>query len=358
MSKNGGMKKIVIFIIAEVFLLTGCATTTGPKVSYSEVRQAKARLEAKAIRHRFEQLQRVLNIGYRLITNLPEEDRRKEYPFLGINVAKINTTVKQAYNLPEENGVVITAVIQNAPAEKATLKAGDIILRIGNRQIEGLGDFQYASSSAGLKGKENVEIEVNRYGENKVFICEVGAVPQKIIFDMADRPEINAGAGPDLILVTYGMMNFVKSDDEIAVVLAHELAHITKGHISKISGVQVLTGVAAIGVGVLSEYISPGSGANIVRAASGIGEVFNRSYSRDLEREADYFGLKYVKLAGYDYETATQVWERFAIEVPKSMVQSYLNTHPTSPERMVRLQKIIEELKLEGQDKAGGSSGS
>jgi len=66
-----------------------------------------------------------------------------------------------------------------------------------------------------------------------------------------------------------------------------------------------------------------------------------------MEREADYFGLKYVKLAGYDYEAASGVWERFAIEVPKSMVQNYLNTHPTSPERLVRLEKIIEELKTE-----------
>jgi len=352
------MRKILIFIIAGIFLLTGCATTTGPKVSYSEVRQAQERLEAKAIKHRFQQLERVLNVGYRLITNLPKEDRIKEYPFLGINVAKLDAVVKQAYNLPEENGVVITAVIRDAPAEKAGLKVEDIILRMGDRWIKGLDNFRYASSSTNLKGKENIEIEVNRYGEDKVFLCEVGTVPRKIIFDMVDRPEINAGAGPDLILVTYGMMNFVKSDDEIAVVLAHELAHITKGHIAKISGVEVLTGIAAIGVGILSEHISPGSGADIVRAASGVGEVFNRSYSRDLEREADYFGLKYVKFAGYNYEAATEVWERFAIEVPKSMVGSYLNTHPTSPERMVRLEKIIEELKLEGQDKVEDSSGS
>ena len=66
-----------------------------------------------------------------------------------------------------------------------------------------------------------------------------------------------------------------------------------------------------------------------------------------MEREADYFGLKYVKLAGYDYEAASGAWERFAIEVPKSMVQNYLNTHPASPKRLVRLEKIIEELKAD-----------
>lgn len=344
------MKNIAFFIIGTAFLMAGCATTTGPKVSYSEVRQAKERLQAKAVKYRFEQLQRVLNIGYRLIVNLPEEDRRRVYPFLGIRVAEIDEMIKRAYDLTEEDGVVIIAIIKDTPAEKAGLQVGDIILRIGNKRIKGIGSFQYATSPASLNDKKAVEIEANRYGENKVFLCEVGTVPRKITFDMVDRQEINAGAGPDLILVTYGLMNFVKSDDEIAVVLAHEMAHITKGHISKISGVQMLTGIAAIGVGIISEHISPGSGADVVRVASGVGDVFSRSYSQDLEREADYFGLKYVKLAGFDYEIATEVWERFAIEVPKSMVQNYLNTHPTSPERMVRLQKIVEELKIENED--------
>lgn len=344
----------MFFVISGAFLFAGCATTTGPKVTSLEVKQAKDQLTAKAIKHRFEQLQRVLNIGYRLIKSLPEEDRRKDQPFLGIKVAKNNEAIKQAYGLPKEDGVVIIAVIEDTPAEKAGLQVGDIILRIGNKRIKGIDGFQYAVSSSNLKEEKSVEIEADRYGENKLFVCEISSIPQKITFDMVDRQEINAGAGPDLILVTYGMMNFVRSDDEIAVVLAHELAHITKGHITKISGVQILTGIAAIGVGILSDYLSPGSGTDVVRAASGVSEIFNRSYSRDLEREADYFGLQYAKLAGYNYEVGTQVWERFAIEVPKSMVQSYLNTHPTSPERMVRLQKIIEELKYDDKGRASG----
>ena len=341
------MKKIVVFLIVSIFLLSGCATTTGPKVTSLEIREAKERLQAKAVRHRYKQLQRVVNIGHRLIMNLPLEDRRKGYPFLGIKVAKINKTIKRAYDLPEKKGIVIVAVIEDTPAEKAGLEVGDIILRIGNKRVKGIDSFRYATSSTRLKDKENIEIEVNRYGEDKVFVCGVSIMPRKIAFDMIDKQEINAGAAPNLILVTYGLMNFVKSDDEIAVVIGHELAHITKGHISKITGAQMLAGLAAIGVGILSEHLSPGSGANVVRIASGVSEIFGRSYSRDLEREADYFGLKYVKLAGYNYGTAGYVWERFAIEVPKSMVKSYLNTHPTSPERLVRLEKIIEELKAE-----------
>lgn len=341
------MRKLLVYVVTVTFLLSGCATTTGPKVTSLEVREAKERLKAKAIRHRFEQLQRVVNIGHRLITNLPEEDRRKDYPFLGIKVAKINKTIGQAYNLPVEKGIVIIAVIENSPAEKADLQVGDVILRIGDKRVKTIDSFQSATSSTRLKDKENIEIEVNRYGENKVVLCGVGVVPRKIAFDMIDRQEINAGAGSNLILVTYGLMKFAESDDEIAVVIGHELAHIARGHVSKAMGMEMFAGLAALGVGILSEHLSPGSGTDVIRAASGVGQIFSRSYSRDLEREADYFGLKYTKLAGYDYEVASGVWERFAIEVPKSMVQNYLSTHPTSPERMVRIEKIIKELKAE-----------
>ena len=344
------MKKTIIFLITVSFLFTGCATTAGPKVTSLEIREAKERLKAKAVRHRFQQLQRVVNIGHRLITNLPEEDRRKEHPSLGVKVAKITKTVKRAYDLPEEKGVVIIAVIEDTPAEKAGLKIGDVILRIGKKDVRDIDSFRYATSSARLKDKKDIEIEINRYGENKIFLSEISVMPRKISFDIIDRQEINAGAGPNLILVTYGLMNFVNSDDEIAIILAHELAHITKGHISKITGMEMLAGLAAIGVGVLSEHISPGSGREVVRVASGASKVFSRSYSRDLEREADYFGLKYVKLTGYDYKVATGLWERFAIEVPKSMVRNYLSTHPISPERLVRVQKIIEELKAENEE--------
>lgn len=345
------MKKLVVPVVAVTFLLSGCATTTGPKITSFEIRQAKERLKAKAIKHRFAELQRVVNIGHRLIMNLPEEDRKSEYPLLGIKVAKINKTIGRAYNLPVERGMVVIAVIEGSPAEKAGLRVGDVILRIENRKIKGIGSFRSATSRMRLKDRENIEIEVNRYGENKIMLCEVGTVPRKIAFEMVDRQEVNAGAGHNLVLVTYGLMKFAESDDEIAVVIGHELAHITKGHVSKAMGVEMLAGLTALGVGILSEHLSPGSGYNVIRAASGVGQIFSRSYSRDLEREADYFGLKYTKLAGYDYEVASGVWERFAIEVPRSMVQNYLNTHPTSPERMVRLGKIIKELKTE--DEAG-----
>jgi len=76
-----------------------------------------------------------------------------------------------------------------------------------------------------------------------------------------------------------------------------------------------------------------------------IGRAFGAKYSRDLEKEADYFGLQYAHLAGFDIEAGADVWERFAIEIPQSMVRDFMSTHPSSPERFVHIKKIIEEIK-------------
>ena len=339
------LKASILF--ACLFILSGCATTTGPKVTSLEIKQAKERLEAKALRHKFSQLGRVANIGHKLIVNLPAEDIRKSYAYIGVKVAGINKVIVRAYELSQTKGVVIVAVIKDTPAEKAGLQVGDIILSIDDRKITNVDSFERATTTTKLKDKVTVAVTINRRSEVKSVVSEVDFMPRKIAFDMIDQQEVNAGAGSNIILATYGLMKFAESDDEIAVIMGHELAHITKGHISKSMGAEMLVGIAALGIGILSEQLSPGSGTDVIRAASGVGQVFGRRYSRDLEREADYFGLKYTKLAGYDYEVASGVWERFAVEIPKSMVQSFLCTHPASPERMVRLEKIIEELRTE-----------
>ena len=68
-------------------------------------------------------------------------------------------------------------------------------------------------------------------------------------------------------------------------------------------------------------------------------------YSRGNEREADYLGLIYAHNAGYDIEKGVALWKRFALEIPKSRSKSFLRTHPASPERILRVKKVVELIK-------------
>jgi predicted Zn-dependent protease len=172
--------------------------------------------------------------------------------------------------------------------------------------------------------------------------------PPIVTFELMESDEINAFAArhpnkPNeyLIAVSRGMLRFVKSNDELAVVLGHELAHIAKGHIQQ-TETRVTFGalLGAIAGGLL--FGTEEGAEAFAELGANIGATM---HSQDQEREADFMGLTYVYKAGYDSEAGMRIWERFAIELPESINKQLMSTHPASPERMLRLQKIAQELK-------------
>lgn len=335
------MKKL-IFLISICLIAGGCATT-GPRVSSLEIRQAEDELRLKAIDFQYQQLAKISAIGYKINKNLPEEDKKGNFPFIGVYCGPIEKDLIRLYDLRQKSGIVAIVVVENGPAYEAGIQSGDIIDKANGKSIKSISDLNLSVKK--MKPGETAPFEIIRNGERINKKIMIGSIPVNVSYEMDGAEVVNAGAGPNKVVVTYGLTRFVKSDDEIAVVLGHELAHITKGHLEKSMAGQVVGTVAAIGLGITSEIFIPGTGGAVMRGVGGIGDVFNRSYSQDLEREADYFGIQYVYNAGYDIDVGTKVWERFAIEVPSSMVKSYLSTHPSSPERYVRLKKAIEEIK-------------
>lgn len=320
-------------------LLSGCAVT-GPYVSDEEIRQASEDLKVRALKFQIDYLTKVNNIGYKLIFSLPEEERKGNFVFSGLLLSGLDRYLAKLYQLPAGKGVVVIGLVENSPAKKSGIQAGDLLKRIDGLAIYELSDVAYILNHKAPN--QRLELSVVRSGMAMNFDFRLISKPLNVAFRMVDDQEVNAGASPDLVAVTYGLMRFVKSDDEIAVVLGHELAHITKGHHLKGSGIGLLSMLAGIAAGIGANKVSPGSGDIVMRSVS---SAFNARFSQDFEREADYFGLKYVFLSGFDIEAGVDVWERFAIEVPQSMTRSFFSTHPSSPERMLRLKKIIQELK-------------
>src|SRR5262245_36308331 len=97
---------------------------------------------------------------------------------------------------------------------------------------------------------------------------------------------INAGAASGQIMVTEGMLRFVRSDDELAMILGHELAHITQGHVARGAVNNTLLGIGSAIAGV----IVPGAG----QATGLLGQMFLNHFNQDQEREADQVGLRYA----------------------------------------------------------------
>jgi len=333
------LKKLNLFLSLILFL-NGCATITGPVVSQQEIIEFEEELKVKALEYRLKQLEHVNNIGYRLIYAILPSDTKKPFePFLGVYVFDINKYLKRLYNLSQDKGVVVGLVIDGSPAKKAGLLKGDIILSINLKRINS--SFDFYNEVKKFKIGQIVNINILRQGIKETIFLEVGSVALNIPINMVDLQEVNAAASSQGIFVTYGLMHFVKSDDELAAVLAHELAHIMREHIQKFEGVSLITFLLSLPLSILLESQAPGSG----QVVTDIGNIFKATYSRDLEREADYFGTRLVYQAGFDVEVCATFMERFAIEIPQSMIRNYLSTHPSSPERVLRIKKTIQELK-------------
>lgn len=336
------MKMRLILVAVALFLLNGCATVTGPSVSSDEISRAQEELMVKSLGFRLKQLEKVSNIGYQLIANIPQGEIKvtdHPHPYLGIYVAEINKYLKQLYNLNKNKGLVVIVVIDGSPAKTAQVMPGDVLISMNNKGVSSSPEFNRYYRR--LKPGDLIGLQIERGGLPKDISLTAGSIPVSVPIAMADVQEVNAAAASNAIYVTYGLMNFVKSDDEIAAVLAHELAHFVRGHIAKAQISSLLSLLIALPLGIAADTAAPGTGDLVMRTT----DIFKAAYSRDLEREADYFSVKFTYLAGFNPYACVNVQERFAIEIPQSMIRNYLSTHPSSPERMLRIKKAIEELK-------------
>ncbi|HVG76574.1 MAG: M48 family metalloprotease [Candidatus Rokuibacteriota bacterium] len=162
-------------------------------------------------------------------------------------------------------------------------------------------------------------------------------------FNVADDPETNAFALPGgWVYATRGLLALLNSEDELAGVLGHEMAHVLERHaarrVSAATPFAVIFGVPAAILGSVSPTLG-GMVSGTGRAAS---TVALASYSRDQEREADQRGLVLIARAGYD-PTALAAFLRTlereeALSGQNPDRARFLSSHPATPERVASVE--------------------
>ena len=148
---------------------------------------------------------------------------------------------------------------------------------------------------------------------------------------------VNAWTDGNAVWITRGMMRFVKNDDELAHVVAHEMAHAYLGHIAYMRFKHVLEAA----LGLAGDIFAPGTG----RTAVILAEAATKKFDRDQEREADLFGLIWAHHAGFDVSAAKDLWRRMAVEIPESIESGFLSSHPSSAERFLSIERAAAMLK-------------
>lgn len=171
-------------------------------------------------------------------------------------------------------------------------------------------------------------------------------------FNLVKSDEINAFCMPGGKIVVYeGLMKLVSSDDELAVVMGHEVAHAVAKHSNERISQQMLT---QYGAELLGQSISQKS--EMVQAIAGtvygIGSQYAVAlpFSRKHETEADYMGLILMTMAGYNPDKAITFWQKMSAGT-NGKIPEFMSTHPSDSRRINDIQKELPAIKAQYQNK-------
>lgn len=164
-------------------------------------------------------------------------------------------------------------------------------------------------------------------------------------FNLIADPTPNAWAMPGGKIVVYeGILPYTKTPDGLAVIIGHEIAHVVARHGNERMSQALLVQTGGLALqAALSE--KPQQTQQLFMAAYGVGTTVGISlpYSRSHEYEADYLGLIFMAMAGYDPNTAVDFWERMS-EIGGARPPEYLSTHPSDENRKAKIREMIPEV--------------
>ncbi|MBQ6055403.1 Peptidase family M48 [Xylanibacter ruminicola] len=166
-------------------------------------------------------------------------------------------------------------------------------------------------------------------------------------FNLVADKQANAWCMPGGLIVVYeGLLPITQDEASLAIVLGHEIAHAVARHSAEQMSTQIKQQYGIQGVGALASVL--GVGTNTISlgqamASAGL-NLANLKYSRNHESEADYMGLIFAAMAGYNPEAAVTFWQRMA-SASTSNTSEFLSDHPSDATRIKNIQGWLPEAK-------------
>ena len=167
-------------------------------------------------------------------------------------------------------------------------------------------------------------------------------------YNLIENKQVNAFCFPGgKIGVFTGILKYTKNDDGMSFLMGHEIAHAVAKHsverMSRALAVAVGTGVAdAFSGGAVSrtrEVIGQTTGIDVIDTA------LMRPHGRSQESEADFMGLIFSSLSGYDVNESVRMWKRMTKKKGKREIPQFLSTHPSTKNRILNLRGWIPEIR-------------
>jgi predicted Zn-dependent protease len=158
-----------------------------------------------------------------------------------------------------------------------------------------------------------------------------------------DEPKnVNAWcmAGGRMAVYTGLIQQVDPTDDELAQVMGHEIAHALANHTAERMSVAMASSAGVIAAGLLSDN----PGAAMATAAVAAKVAIGLPNSRTAETEADRIGIELAARAGYDPRAAVTLWQKMAAVGGGKAPPAFLSTHPSDEQRQQRLGALAPKM--------------
>ncbi|MCR6657138.1 MAG: M48 family metallopeptidase [Opitutus sp.] len=255
--------------------------------------------------------------------------------------------MKRSYVL----GLVAAAAVFVAGCYTNPVTGRQSLVLISEGQETQLGEqsFQEIRSQEKVSKDAAQNARVKKVGERIAKVVGSAMPNAQWEFVVFDSDQVNAFALPGGKVGVYtGLLKLATSDDELAIVMGHEIGHVIARHgAERMSESMVISGVGALGTAIAETRYSP-QAVQLFQLAYGGATTVGRvlPHSRGNESEADRMGAIYAAKAGYDPRAAISFWKKMAAQKGGggSKLEAFLSTHPSDSKRIQDLEAMMPEV--------------
>lgn len=335
-------------LLPMALLLTACTTVpltpapqapqapqpTGP-VAAAPVSAA----EEQALRSLISQHDRLYRVAAPLLVSNPELCKSNARNLLGFTAKNKYSYSSEFINAAQgsfglDERLQVMGVLPGSGASRAGVQRGDNLVAVEDQPLP---QGENAERQAALMlaplvtGRSSVKLTVLRSGSNVTldvpltYACAFG-------IELGNADIVNAYSDGHRVLVTRGMMNAARTDEELAYVLAKEMAHNVLAHASR-QKMSATTG------GIIDNLVRIRPDMSTMVGMAGV-----RPMPAELDATADKLSLYMLARAGYNIDNVVPFWQRLAAQYPATVLNGYTALHPETAKRVAAMEKTVADI--------------
>jgi hypothetical protein len=337
--------------IAASLMIAGCATgpravgPSTPETPFSAANQAPPAPapntpEQEALKARVALQDRLYRVAAPLLVNNPDLCKNNARKLLGFTAKNKYSYTSEYVDAAERSfglgdRLHIMEVLAGSGAAKVGLRPGDVLVAVDDKPMpQGPNAERLAAAILGplVNTRSSVKLTLIRDStpQNPTVPLTLACA---FVIELGNADNVNAYTDGHRVLLTRGMMNFARTDTELAYVIAREMAHSALGHPARLRMSATLGGIIDTLIRVHPD----------LSTMPGMGGV--KPFPQDVDAAADTLSLYMLARAGYGIDDAPRFWQKLATQYPASVLTGYTAIHPATAFRLGVMEKILPDVK-------------